>query len=320
MNKVKIFSTLFLALVVLISCNKEDDPASVPLRDFAEQYATDIAAIETYLKTHSMVVTTVDGLRDVSITKIPDGNPNNLVSIWDNTEYPLQSKIVKSDVRSSLSVTGELLDDTEYKLYYLNLATGAGTTATTTDSTYVSYRGWRLDNTEFDRNTTGLWFTNPALSSLESSAVSISGFRQSIAGMNAATAIINNPDGTFSFQDSGIIVAFIPSGLGYFATTRTNLPAYSPLVFTIRLHRVRERDHDRDGILSKYEDINNDGNLSNDDTDGDNTPNYIDFDDDNDRTRTSDEILDDNGNRFPFDQIPTCPGGTLKRHLDPNCN
>lgn len=46
---------------------------------------------------------------------------------------------------------------------------------------------------------------------------------------------------------------------------------------------------DNDGIPSKLEDINKDGNLKNDDTDGDGLPNYIDSDDDGDNVLTKDE-------------------------------
>ncbi|WP_298147759.1 hypothetical protein [Flavobacterium sp.] len=320
MNKVKIFSALFLALAALISCNRDDDNNSAPIRDYGEQYTADILAIETYLKTHTLTVTTIDGQPDVSITAIPTGNPDNLISIWDNTAYPLQSKIVQNDNRTSNAVDGELVDDTQYKLYYLTINTGGGATAKSIDSTYVSYRGWKLDNAEFDRNANGLWFTYPPVTSAETNAVSISGFRQILSGMNASTGIINNPDGTFSFQNSGVAVAFLPSGLAYFSAARTGIPAYSPLVFTIRLHTIRERDHDRDGVLTKYEDLNNDGNPFNDDTDGDNTPDFFDIDDDGDRVQTRFEVRDENNIRYPFELIPTCPGGTQKRHLDPNCN
>jgi hypothetical protein len=319
MNKVKILSALFLGVILFYSCERDNNATVEPPRDFGEQYATDLSAIETYLKTHSVAVTTIDGQLDVVITPIPTGNPTNLVSIWDNTEIPLQSKLVKSDVRTSNAVDATLIDNTEYKLYYLTLNQGGGAMPKSVDSTFVSYRGWRLDNTEFDRNTNGLWFTYPPVSSAESSAVVIPGFRQILTNLNASTALITNPDGTFSFENSGVAVVFIPSGLGYFSGARTGIPAYSPLVFTVRLHRVRERDHDRDGILTKFEDLNNDNNPWNDDTDGDNSPDFIDIDDDGDRVQTLLEIQDEDGNRFPFNLIPTCPGGTIKRHLDPNC-
>ena len=54
----------------------------------------------------------------------------------------------------------------------------------------------------------------------------------------------------------------------------------------------RDTDDDNDGILTKDEDVNNDGNPMNDDTDSDGIPNYLDSDDDGDGILTIDE--DDN--------------------------
>lgn len=60
---------------------------------------------------------------------------------------------------------------------------------------------------------------------------------------------------------------------------------------------LAQRDSDHDGILDLTEDLNHDGNLENDDTDGDGLPNYRDPDDDNDGVLTALEGSgDSNGN------------------------
>ena len=46
------------------------------------------------------------------------------------------------------------------------------------------------------------------------------------------------------------------------------------------MHDVNFADHDNDGILSSNDDLDGDGNVKNDDTDGDLIPNYLDADDD----------------------------------------
>jgi len=61
----------------------------------------------------------------------------------------------------------------------------------------------------------------------------------------------------------------------------------------------RDNDDDGDGILTKNEDLNKDSNLTNDDSDGDGKPNYLDSDDDGDGITTKDE--DRNGNGNPLD-------------------
>ena len=56
-----------------------------------------------------------------------------------------------------------------------------------------------------------------------------------------------------------------------------------------------DNDDDGDGILTINEDLDSDGNLTNDDTDGDDIPNYLDNDDDGDSVLTKDEDLNGNG-------------------------
>ena len=70
---------------------------------------------------------------------------------------------------------------------------------------------------------------------------------------------------------------FVPSGLGYYNIEKALIPAYSPLIFTFSLKRLRYRDHDGDKILSKYEygpDLSEDAI----DTDGDDYYDYLDVD------------------------------------------
>lgn len=56
------------------------------------------------------------------------------------------------------------------------------------------------------------------------------------------------------------------------------------------LPNYRDVDDDGDGILTIHEDIDGDGDPTNDDTDGDGIPNYLDNDDDDDCMATADEI------------------------------
>lgn len=59
------------------------------------------------------------------------------------------------------------------------------------------------------------------------------------------------------------------------------------------------QDTDSDLVITSAEDVNNNGNLNDDDTDGNNVPNYLDDDDDGDGVLTADE--DYNGNGDPTD-------------------
>ena len=73
-----------------------------------------------------------------------------------------------------------------------------------------------------------------------------------------------------------------------------------------------QNDHDNDRVPTDKEDVNGDGNIYNDDTDGDGTPNYLDTDDDNDGILTKDE--DANGDGDPTND--DADGDGIPNYLD----
>jgi hypothetical protein len=149
---------------------------------------------------------------------------------------------------------------------------------------------------------------------------------------------------------------FLPSGLGYYNIAQSTIPAYSPLIFSIKLFELERFDQDSDGIPSYLEDLDGDRYIylleedvvNPDDTDGDGFPDYLDLDDDGDLvlTRTEriqyiDPVTEEkfyysyNGASVddpltPYDEtqgIPSCgttPDYTsptrLRRYLDSTCN
>ena len=323
MNKFSLYFILFISSIALFSCNPNDGPASIPPpRPYADQYKADNDSIEKYLKTHSLIKVVVDGLPDVQFTKIPENNPDNLISIWDNTVMPLKFKIVQNDARSSSLVGGRVNDTVNYKLYYLILNEGGGQSPITIDSTFTTYKGWNLKDQVFDSANSPFWSTFPALASGETNV--ISGFRQFLPLLKTAESVIINPDtGAVDYSNMGIGVVFIPSGLGYYnASISALIPSYSPLVFRIRLHTIRKRDHDGDAIFTRFEDLDNDGDLFNDDSDGDTVPNFLDIDDDGDQYITKNEIRINGAIPTDYNQIQDCSGSTTgtKKHLDKNCH
>ncbi|MBE9577409.1 FKBP-type peptidyl-prolyl cis-trans isomerase [Flavobacterium proteolyticum] len=264
------------------SCKSDDGVNSTPIRDFQEVYDEDIVEIEEYLKTNYLEL---DANLNATVTKIPEDGTQT--SIWDQTAYPLQSITVKNDVKASLASDYVSKDQVDYKLYYILLNEGGGTNPITIDSTLVSYKGWNLVNEVFDQNNVGLWFSYPDASE------AISGFRQILTKMKTAASSVVNSDGSVSYVNAGNLIVFIPSGLAYFNSGSTYIASYSPIAFQIRLLARKERDHERDRVLGKYEDTNGDGDFFNDDLDGDRVPNFLDVDDDGDGTLTKYEV------RFP---------------------
>ncbi len=74
-------------------------------------------------------------------------------------------------------------------------------------------------------------------------------------------------------------------------------------------------EDDNDGIPADLEDINNDGDLTNDDTDNDSIPNYLDSDDDGDNIPTINEKPDPNNDGILSDAQDTDQDG-IPDYLD----
>jgi hypothetical protein len=48
-----------------------------------------------------------------------------------------------------------------------------------------------------------------------------------------------------------VLVSFIPSGLGYFSQGQNSIPAYAPLIFSIKLYEINIDSDVCDGIFSR---------------------------------------------------------------------
>lgn len=307
---------VLLGISILVSCKKDDPVTPFELRDRQEVYNEDILEIEAYLQNNYI---TVDSNFDVLVDSILPGSSN--VSIWDQTDYPLQSITVQNDSRLNFSTTGRIDDTVDYKLYYIVLSEGGGVTPTAVDSTFTSYKGWNMKNETFDSNPNGLWFSFP-----DANISAISGFRQALSQIKTAESLVQDPaTGTVSYINYGNIVVFVPSGLAYFSTSSsTKIGSYAPIAFQIKLFGNKQRDHDRDRVLSNFEDLNANGDCFDDDTDGDGTPDFLDYDDDADGVLTKTEIryvdpVTSEVLYYDFNSIPNCSGGTIKKHLDATC-
>lgn len=301
MNKFKYYFVLVLAGIAMISCSKKDDDDAVvvPLRDYAEQYKADNDSIEKYLKTNYIESVTAD--LDIKISKIPAGGTQT--SIWNQTTYTLASRNVYSD-----AIT--------YKVYYLVLRQGSGASPTNTDKIFASYTGTLLNGTQFDSSygTAGTYNLFP----YATDSTVIQGWSEIFPMFKTGTPSAPASDGVITYTDYGAGVMFLPSGLGYYASTQGSIPAYSPIVFSFKLFNLQRADNEYtissttgqrvfvgDGIPDYLEDINHDGFLYDfrdvtkypsppanliDDTDGDGIADFIDFDDDGDGYSTLFEV------------------------------
>jgi FKBP-type peptidyl-prolyl cis-trans isomerase FkpA len=295
---------LTLIGLTIASCSSNETPSyDVALRAYPVQYDADMDSINKYIDTHYL---SVDSDYNVTMTKIPVGGTQQSIRLQQT--YPLRFVEVQNDTHA-----------VNYKVYYLKLREGTNQSTTAVDSVYVSYKGTLVSDVQFDYSETPIWFQ------LESV---VAGWGEIIPLFKTGTydtAVGPNPT---TFANFGAGVMFIPSGLGYYNQIPSAfLPAYSPLIFSFKLKSQRSRDHDRDGILSKYE---VDPAVPNQkpkdyDSDGDKTPNFYDIDDDGDHYLTKVEnkrpyistvvngqtILTPNG-YFPFN------GAAIDNPLTPN--
>lgn len=256
--KLKKLLFFFGLVAILNSCG--DGSNNVDDFDAAAQAIVDDEALIEYLQTHYL--------------NASDGG------IWTitNGETPLANIVDFKEI---------IKDDINYKLYYLKQTEGSGFAPTTADSVLTTYTGMLLDSTVFDSRSTLTWFSLTSV---------ISGWSYGFTNFKGGDLVVN-ADESFFYENVGKGILFIPSGLAYGNTLQSVIPNNSPLVFQITLQDVNKADHDNDGVLSIFEDINGDGNVNNDDTDEDGLPNYLDVDDDGDGILTKDE--DANGDGDP---------------------
>jgi len=307
------FFTSFIVLVLFLgSCSSDDDNAtSIEIRDPEEVEVENSAQIDSFLETHFFEF--VDNPQNPNFQKFQfdtiAGENSDKTPIKDS-EFLESKQIVQRDV--------------EYTLYYLKFREGnpQERKPTFADSTLVTFQGLTLDNQVFDTNPNPIWFDLPQ---------TVRGFYELLPELRGSSGFVENGDGTVTFNDDfGIGVVFVPSGLGFFASPPVGSPIrrYQPIIFSVQLYKSKLADHDRDGVPSFMEDLNNNGRVTDisagddpgDDTDGDGLPNYIDRNDDGDSVLTRDEIIinedgsiefpDSNGNGIPDYLDDTYPGNS----------
>ena len=256
--KIKNIVSILIIGFAILSCGSDSSSSNF---DAAAQSLIDDASLIEYLQTHYL-----------------NDDDGGLYTI-KNGESSLMN-------HPKLNVQNILKNDVSYKLYYLTQEPGETIAPTKADSVYTTYTGMLLDSVVFDSTSSAIWLSLTDV---------IDGWSYGFTNFKGGNRIVN-PDESFYYENFGKGVLFIPSGLGYGNLAQGGLiPASSPLIFQITLREVNDADHDHDGILSIYEDLDNDNNVKNDDTDGDSFPNYLDADDDNDGILTKNEDANNDG-------------------------
>lgn len=283
MNKLTLFSGIFIIIIALTSCEPERRGLNIPARDYQDQRAVDNDSLLTFLQnrfynydeyqtaaSNELVTFTIDTIKGENANKIPLINQVDEITI---------------QVKDSDDVYHD------HTAYILPLREGVGTSPTIADSVFITYKGMLLNLKKFDERTSPIWF--------ESLSV-VRGFGALMPYIKKASVPTVNLDGTYSFDGFGSAAVFMPSALGYYNNSQTSsIPQYSPLIFAVDLYTYNTTDHDGDSVPTYLEDVNRDGYFD-DDTDSDGVPNYRDVDDDNDKVLTRNEY-DANSDGTPDD-------------------
>ncbi len=275
---------LLLSVLCFTSCKKDDDSFEVaPPRDRTIQQAADKDSLLNYLSTHyynSSFFETPGNYTydDIMITELPTDDNGNYLDLPN----PDINTLLIDDVEIH---TTEIVD-IEYEYYTLKLNHGGGDAPNSSDTVNVNYFGNLFDGEDFDST------ANPT--SLDLIGL-IQAWREALPNFGTAASQVENEDGTFSYNDYGLGVMFIPSGLAYFNVPPIGVPQYANLIFKFELYTAEPNDHDADFVMSFVEDINGNGDVYDDDTDSDGVPDFIDVDDDGDGVFTRFEDIDNDG-------------------------
>jgi hypothetical protein len=172
--------------------------------------------------------------------------------------------------------------DVNYTYYILSIEEGLGENPHFTDQIRVNYEGNTMDDEVFDGT------VNPIDLDL---VATVPGWNRVMPQFKTSNTFSANDDGTVTFENYGIGVMFLPSGLSYFNSATTGVPAYSCLVFKFELLQYKIMDHDNDFIPSYMEDEDDNMDVFDDNTDDDRFYNFDDNDDDGDGYKTFREVL-----------------------------
>jgi FKBP-type peptidyl-prolyl cis-trans isomerase FkpA len=273
-------------LIAFISCkDDEDSVATFVEANRTEQQAIDKDSILLHLTTHYynsgfFETGTNHKYTDIIITELPQDEDGNYLAIPDPTLNTLLIDAVETRFATFL--------DTEYEYYVLNLNQGGGAAPKFTDAVRVRYEGVSIGKDEiFDGVIT------PIDLLLQGNGVNtfgaIKAWQLIMPSFNSASDF-SLDNGIVNYNNYGLGVMFVPSGLAYFSRANTG-SSYDNLIFKFELLQFQELDHDNDGVPSYVEDLDGNLEVGDDNTDDDVLPNFIDSDDDGDEVLTIDELI-----------------------------
>lgn len=306
MNLRKVSLYLLCLTIGVLSCKKDDDPTIEPivLRDRTEQQGIDNDSIIGYLETHYYNKSEFEGnlnpgIKDLTITKIT----NEIISS-DADSLLINAVETKTIVYAN----------TTYKYYVLKINQGGGAESPKfCDDIRANYQGFTLDDAIFDNSVNPVDFdlmgviegwrrVFPEFNTAESYLENGDG---TVTYSNKGVGVMFLPSGLSYFYESRTgILAYSPL-IFKFELLQTSqndhdgdgVPSYLEDLngdgqFSVnyddttdatdddtdgdRYANFEDADDDGDGISTINEDIDKDGDPTNDDSNGNGIPNYLD--------------------------------------------
>ena len=301
---------LFAVCVIfaVLSCKEDDDVGAIPPRDRVEEAFESTAEIETFFFFFFYNYEEFDN---------PPVDFNFQIK-FDTISGDNASKTPLIDQVASKTVTDRVDENATYKFYYLVATQGGGESPKFPDIATITYEGTYLNN-ENGFNNSSVFDSSTVPVRFDLTAV-VPGLTDALIEMKASTGYMSNVDGTVTFQNYGVGAVFIPSGLGYYTTPPTGIPVYSQLVFSFQLYVTEIGDQEGDKVPSIYEDLNDNGNVFDDDTDSDGVPDFSDVDDDGDGRLTRNEVTENSYMVNPGESDPVLSANEFvrKRETDPD--
>ena len=274
-----------LIIMILTNCSPDDGGGgivTVEVRDRAEQQVTDLALLQEYFDSHyynSGAIESIENLviDDIVITELAEGE-----SVPDGHTLLSQSSLLLERTTN--------FEDVSYTYYVLKLNEGGGEKQPNfSDRVRVTYEGALMeDSSVFDSAVTPTDFYLVGIPGTTING-SVVGWQRVLPEFKETADFTLGEE--VQYDNYGVGVMFLPSGLGYFSRTLVGIPAYSNIMFKFTLLQVEETDFDNDNVPSYLEDLNGNLDVFDDDTDEDGIANYNDPDDDNDGVPTIFELL-----------------------------
>jgi hypothetical protein len=305
------FKKYWFGLVVVIAiwaCSNDDDNISlVPDRDRTEQQAADRDSLLTYLNTHYY--------NSGELTEGVDHSIDDIVIVEAALDENLEPIVPPGNTLliDAVEIKETVYEEATYEYYILKINQGGGSMSPNfSDKVRVVYEGSLVtDASVFDRAPTPQEFD---LVGVAQGIGTIVGWQRVMPEFNEAASFEIDGNGFVNYEDYGLGVMFLPSGLAYFSTQLIGIPSYSNLIFKFELYQTELNDHENDLVDSYLEDRNENLDPFDDDTDEDGIPDYLDADDDGDGVPTRNEDIDGDGDPTN-DMSPFNP--ELPRYLDP---